>query len=181
MTKPASPIQIILLSTLLVFTNPAAAIEEVYKWIDKEGITHYGQTPPVTQPASIEKVILAKHNPEPVEQANLQQTLDVAKQLETSRLERARFRLERKKAHTEKLKALQAQQTAYNESRRYYGYSSYYPPYYGRPHKPYHPAKPHKPGLSHHQTGSSHRPGSHTPGSPSGMHSASAAHSSSPH
>ncbi len=183
MTHPSIPLQTALLSMLLMLMNPAAAIEEVYKWVDTEGATHYGQTPPDILPASLEKVILAEHNPIPTEPSNIQATLDVAKQLEISRLERERFRLEKKKANTEKLKALQAQQTAYNENRRYYGgYSSYYPPYYGRPHKPQHPIKPpHRPNLSHHQPESSHRPGTHAPGGTAGMHSASAAHGSSSH
>ncbi len=180
---PSILLQTALLSILLVLMNPASAIEEVYKWVDTDGATHYGETPPAIHPASIQKVTLAEHNPETITPPNIQATLDVAKQLEISRLERERFRLEKKKANTEKLRALQAQQTAYNGNRRYYGggYSSYYPPYYGRPHRPYHPIKPHKPGLSHHQAESSHRPGPSTPGRSSGMHSASAAHSSSPH
>lgn len=181
MTQPSTPIQIILFSTLLVFASPAAAIEEVYKWVDTKGATHYGQAPPVTQPASIEKITLAEHNPETIVQPNIQATLDVAKQLEISRLARERFRLEKKKAHTEKLKALQAQQATYNQSRWGYGYSSYNRPYYGRPHKPYHPARPHKSKLSHHQTASSHRPATHTGGSNSAGHGGGSGHTSSPH
>lgn len=168
MTKPTTPIYLILFSVLLVFTGPAAAIEEVYKWVDTEGATHYGQTPPAVQPASIEKVLLAAHNPDTITQPDIQATLAVAKQLEISRLERERFRLEKKKVQIEQLKALQAEQTAYTESRRYYGYSSsaYYPPYYGRPHRPHQPHKPyqpnpHKPNLSHHQTVAAHATSPH--------------------
>jgi len=179
MIQPPTPLQVVMLSLLLILANPAAAIEEVYKWVDTEGATHYGQTPPEIQPARIETVTLAAHNPDTSAQPDIQATLDVAKQLEISRLQRERFRLEKKKAQTEKLKA---QQTAYNDSTRYYGgYGyGYYRPNHGRPHKPHHPSRPHKPYPSHHQSASSHRPsGTHNAGGYSGSHGGGAA--TSPH
>ena len=174
MKHPSIPLQTAILSILLVLMNPAAAIE-VYKWVDVKGATHYGQTPPVTPPASIKKVTLSVHKPQTTEQSGVQAMLDVAKQLEISRLERERFRLEKKKIHIEKLKLLQAEQAAQNESRLSYGRPVYYSPRYRPPHRPHkpHPYKPHRPHP--------HKPGVHAPGRPSGMHNANHARMSLPH
>lgn len=148
MMHPSKTLQAVLFSMLLVLVNPTSAID-VYKWVDVKGGIHYSQIPPDNQPAGIKKVTLPVTRPEPVEQASLQQTLDIARQLEISRLERERLRLEKRKVHIKRLQALQAEQASRGDSRLSYGVPIYYRPFFGYPHKPHHhrphPYKPHKP------------------------------------
>ncbi len=172
------PIQMLLVSMLCItgYTTHAA---EVYKWTGADGSTHYSQTPPVTRPASIEKLSISVHTPEAVEATGLQTTLEVAKQLEVSRLERERLRLERRKAHLEKQKLL-AEQAA-REQRQAERGPVYYLPVIQRPHRPHkpfhhkpHPHRPHpfKPGHGHqheaHPVTIPQKPGNHRPVRPGG-------------
>ncbi len=137
------PIQLLLFSLLwcMAFTAIGA---EVYKWIGADGTTHYSETLPVTQPVSIKKISIRVPTADPVGQPAIQETLEVAKQLETSRLKRERLRLDKKMALIERQRIL-AEQAAREESRvsatgpvYYLPVNRLYRPHKLHPHKQFH-------------------------------------------
>jgi len=134
------PIQLLLFKLLwcIAFTAIGA---DVYKWIGADGTTHYSETLPVTQPVSIKKISIRVHTADPIGQPAIEETLEVAKQLETSRLKRERLRLDKKMALIDRQRIL-AEQAAREESRLSATGPVYYLPV-NRLHRP-HKLHPHK-------------------------------------
>jgi hypothetical protein len=137
MTRASAAQAILAVINVLVFGMPATA-GEVYKWVDADGITHFGESPPASAAGEVEVIEMAVIEPVTQPTRDYQSTLDVAKSIEESRLERERLRLEQRKLDAD---SRRRQPGAYSEqgTTRYY-----YPPYYGHPRKypPHHYRRP---------------------------------------
>jgi len=127
---------LIALSLLLVHT-PAAA-REIYKWVDAQGATHFGESPPAGSVASLEVLEVREAEAPPAfAPGDYRATLDMANSLQADRLERERLRLEREKLRLQQLEA-ESDNWRVNEAS---SPPSYYVPYYGYPRRP-HPRRP---------------------------------------
>jgi DNA-binding GntR family transcriptional regulator len=144
----------VFISAALLFATTAGA-EQIYRWIGLDGATHFSETRPDVDPAGVEILEVVRGDRLSPPSRDYQSVLDVAKAIESSRLERERLRLEKKKLL---LQNRQLQQSAmipqaYDED--YRGVRLYYSPYYRYPAKPrrrhYYrrPVNP-KPHSSHH-------------------------------
>lgn len=125
----------------LIFPFAASALE-VYKWTDDDGVVHYSESRPRTKAGDIASLetfqIDNEHPPGDASASDYQSMLDVAEQLEQSRLARERARAQ------ELRDARQLQPIAVtpryadddvNYPHIYSRASGYYRPYY--PHYPY--------------------------------------------
>lgn len=111
----------------------AAPVEarEIYKWVSKDGTTHYGESLPETDVAGVE--VLQVVPAETVKSAqDYRSTLELADSLQAARLARERLRLERERLRLERNR-LQEEQERWNESAEPY----YIPPYPGYGYRPY--------------------------------------------
>jgi hypothetical protein len=120
------------LSSSLLYT-PAVA-EEIYKWVDEHGATHYGETLPTGDVASVE-VLEVTPAAAPLQAAprDYRSTLDIANRMQADRLERERLRLEREKLRQQQREA-EFEQQRFNDT---YPPAAYGVPYYGYPRRPY--------------------------------------------
>lgn len=128
----------VLLGCLAVTTANA---QEIYKWVDASGETHYSEVPPETSLSGLEVLEVTGPAAESRPAPDYERALEVANSMQADRLERERLRLEKRKL--EQL-ARQAELDArrYDEAYRsqayvwpYYGYGyGHYPrPPYGKP------------------------------------------------
>ena len=114
--------------------SPPAVGEEIYKWVDEHGATHYGETLPRGDVASVE--ILEVMPAATAAQAapwDYRSTLDIANRMQADRLERERLRLEREKLRQQQREAEFEQQRLDDTSPP----EAYAVPYYGYPRRPY--------------------------------------------
>ena len=138
----------------LVVAGTAHA-QEVYKWTDQSGTTHYGELPPPLEFSSFE--VLEVQLQEPVSangDESYRAALAVANSLQADRLEREKLRLEKDRlAQQERQARWEAQR--YNETYRSQNYNDgYYYPYRRYPHRPYY-GKPNHPQYPMQGQGSS--------------------------
>ncbi len=121
-----------ILSPSLLSTSAAA--EEIYKWVDEHGATHYGETLPQGEVASVEILeVTPVATPTQAAPWDYRSTLDIANRMQADRMERERLRLEREKLR-------QQQRDAEFEQQRFYDIpppAAYSVPYYGYPRRPY--------------------------------------------
>jgi len=121
----------------MLFTATAGG-DQIYRWVGADGATHYSETPPDADPGGVEILeVLARRDWVPPISPDYRSALAVAKDIESSRLERERLRLEKKKL---RLQSRQLQQSAmipqdYDDD--YRGVRVYYSPYYRYPPKPH--------------------------------------------
>ena len=121
---------------LLVARAPPA-LGEVYKWIGADGVTYYSESQPDLPDAVVEMLeLLPQAAPEP-DAPGYRAALEVARDIEASRLQRERLRLERQKLRFEQAQATARAQREEAPVRHYY---PLYPYHYRYPHKP--PGKP---------------------------------------
>jgi len=111
----------------------AASVEarEIYKWVAKDGSTHYGEILPETEVAGFEVLQVVPAEPARAAQ-DYRSTLELADSLQAARLARERLRLERERLRLERSR-LQEEQESWNESAEPY----YIPPYPGYGYRPY--------------------------------------------
>ena len=116
--------------------------QEIYKWQDQKGTTHYGEIPPPMVFSSFEVLEVQLEEPAagPVVES-YRSALELANSLQADRLEREKLRLERERLLQQDRQArLEAQRYNDTYQTRYY-YGGYYPyrsyprpPHYGKPH-----------------------------------------------
>ena len=119
----------------------AVSAQDIYKWQDQKGTTHYGEIPPPMGFSSFEVLEVPPAEPARPLVESYRSALELANSLQADRLERERLRLERQKLLRQDRQALLEAQR-YNDtyqSRYYYGgyypYRSYpRPPHSGKPH-----------------------------------------------
>lgn len=85
----------------LLMLSPLAAAEPttVYKWVDADGLTHYGEAPPDTTTA--QRMELEPAPPSTDLDRNLYSVIQQAQRMERQRLERERLRAEAEAARAE--------------------------------------------------------------------------------
>lgn len=119
-----------------VIATSAAGADRIYKCVDREGVTYYSESRPATGPCETLTVTPVERDvPGPADPA-YQSALDVAGDIQASRLERERLRLERERLRLEQAQAASARNREYSEDRSYY-YPAY--PWYSSRHPRPHP------------------------------------------
>ncbi len=76
--KPRIPL-LITVALLLCTMGMTASADQVYKWVDKDGHTHYSQTPPSSTDVKAQTVDITPAAPDPT---TLQNEANLAKQLQ---------------------------------------------------------------------------------------------------
>ena len=131
-----------------------ASAQEIYKWQDRKGTTHYSEMPPPMELSGFEVLEVQLAEPVSLVAEDYRSTLELANSLQAGRLERERLRLERDKLVQEDRRSrLEAER--YNDTYQtryynggYYPYRSYpRPPHYGKPH--HRPPKANPPHASY--------------------------------
>jgi len=132
----------------------AASAQDIYKWQDRKGMTHYSENPPPMGFSSFEVLEVQLVEPVSLVAKDYRSTLELANSLQAGRLEREKLRLERDRLVKEDRRArLEAERYYDTYQTRYYngGYYPYrsYPrrPYSGKPH--HRPPKAHPPQASY--------------------------------
>jgi len=118
-----------------------ASAQDIYKWQDQSGTTHYGEIPPPMEFSSFEVLEVQLEEPAGPVVESYRSALELANSLQADRLEREKLRLEREKLLQQDRQArLEAQRYNDTYQTRYY-YGGYYPhrsyprpPHYGKPH-----------------------------------------------
>ncbi|MEN8129326.1 MAG: DUF4124 domain-containing protein [Pseudomonadota bacterium] len=139
----------ILLPVFTIFMKESAALE-VFKWTDRQGVTHYSSKPPPGLASTAEILYITPSvrsgADQPDESVNYAKWLEMAKVLEQSRLTRERLRLEKARL----LMEAAGQQTAPQDTTPVVEYRTRsYPLFYHRYRRHY--AKPHHKGHSHYK------------------------------
>jgi len=128
--------------------------QEIYKWQDQKGTTHYGEIPPPMEFSRFEVLDVRLEEPARPVAESYRSALELANNLQADRLEREKLRLEREKLLQQDRQArLEAQR--YNDTYQsryynggYYPYRSYSrPPHSGKPHP--RPPRTHPPRASY--------------------------------
>lgn len=109
-----------------MFYGSTVSAVEIYKWAGPGGVTHYAESPPDSDLASLEvlNVVVVESSSPAI--ADYQSVLDVASSIEASRLKRERARLEREKLVLQARQQRLAQQQYYDNTS---GANVYYLPY----------------------------------------------------
>ena len=138
MTLSTRPLSIVFFSAAVLFTATTSG-DQIYRWVGADGATHFSETPPDVDPASVEilEVVPAGRLSPP--SRDYQSVLDVAKDIEASRLERERLRLEKKKLLLQERQLRQSAMIPQEYDDDYRGVRLYYSPYYRYP-----PKQPHR-------------------------------------
>lgn len=130
------------------------AAEDIYKWQDLTGTTHYSEMPPPVELSSFEVLEVERAGPASPVAEDYRSALELANSLQAGRLEREKLRLERDKLAQEERRARLETERYYDTNQTRYYYGGYYPyrtyshrPYYGKPHP--RPPKAHAPGRSY--------------------------------
>ena len=128
--------------------------QDIYKWQDQKGTTHYGEIPPPMEFSRFEVLDVRLEEPARPVAESYRSALELANNLQADRLEREKLRLEREKLLQQDRQArLEAQR--YNDTYQsryynggYYPYRSYSrPPHSGKPHP--RPPRTHPPRASY--------------------------------
>ena len=130
------PLNIFFIGAALLFTATASG-EQIYRWLGADGATHFSETPPDVDPASVEILEVVPAGRLSPSSRDYQSVLDVAKDIEASRLERERLRLEKKKLLLQERQLQQSAMIPQEYDDDYGGVRLYYSPYYRYPPKPY--------------------------------------------
>ena len=136
MTTSIRPLIIIVATAAMLFTV-AASGDQIYRWAGADGATHFSETPPDVDLASVEILELVPGDRLPPPSRDYQSVLDVAKDIESSRLERERLRLEKKKLLLQSRQLHQSVMIPQEYDDDYGGVRLYYSPYYRYPRKPH--------------------------------------------
>jgi len=115
----------------LALSAAPAGAREIYKWVDKDGSTHYGESLPEADVAGLEVLQVVPAEPAGAAE-DYRSTLELADSLQAARLARERLRLERERLRLERSR-LQEEQERWNEP----AVPSYIAPYPGYGYRPY--------------------------------------------
>ena len=140
MTTSIRPLSMVFVSAALLFTATASG-EQIYRWIGLDGATHFSETRPDVDPAGVEILDVVRGDRLSPPSRDYQSVLDVAKAIESSRLERERLRLEKKKLLLQNRQLQQSAMIPQEYEDDYRGARMYYSPYYRYP--PRHPHRRH--------------------------------------
>lgn len=134
------PVLLTVVTVMLVHT--AGFAREIYKWVDERGATHYGETLPDSDVASLEILdVTVVQVPLEASPRDFRLTLELANRMQADRLERERLLLAKAKLRLQQLEA-ELEERRINDTPPpipYYG--PYYRPYFAYPRAPY-PAPP---------------------------------------
>lgn len=146
---------VILLPVFTIYVKESAALE-VFKWVDRQGITQYSSEPPsgLASIAEILNITPSERSADrPQGGVNYAKWLEMAKVLEQSRLARERLRLEKAKL----LMEAAGQQSAQQGATSVVEYRSHsYPLFYHR-HRRHH-SSPYHQGHDHYRSNETHAP-----------------------
>jgi len=148
MTTSIGPLSIVVISTALLCTVTASG-DQIYRWAGADGATHFSETPPDVDPASVEILEVVPGGRSSPPSRDYQSVLDVAKDIESSRLERERLRLENKRLLLQSRQLRQSAMIPQEYDDDYRGVRLYYSPYYRYPpksHRRHHYRRPVNPG-----------------------------------
>ncbi len=130
----------------LAVTGVAHA-QEIYKWKNQDGTTHYSERPPLSELSSVEMFEVQLQEPVGLKpDDSYRSALELANSLQAGRLEREKLRLEKERL-AQQNRQVQLDAQRYNETYRSQNYNdySYYYPYRPRHPRPPHHGKPHPP------------------------------------
>jgi len=144
MTTSIRPLSIIIIAAAALFAV-AASGDQIYRWAGADGATHFSETPPDVDLASVEILELVTGGRLPPTSRDYQSVLDVAKDIESSRLERERLRLEKKKLLLQSKQLRQSAMIPQEYDDDYGGVRLYYSPHYRYPRKPHRRHHYHRP------------------------------------
>jgi hypothetical protein len=136
MTTSIRPLSIVFISAAILFTATASG-DQIYRWVGADGTTHFSETPPDADPASVEILEVVPQDRVSPPSRDYRSILDVAKDIESSRLERERLRLEKKKLLLQNRQLRQSAMIPQAYDDDYTGVRLYYSPYYRYPPKPH--------------------------------------------
>jgi hypothetical protein len=114
---------------------PTAGAAKVYKWLGSDGVTYYSETAPGSRPGEVETIELVEPDLVQAPAPDYQSVLEVARDIEASRLERERMRLEQQKLRLEQARSMARSDREYPESRSYFPIYPYYLRKHPRPHQ----------------------------------------------
>jgi hypothetical protein len=126
----------------LLLVAPVSA-EQIYRWVGADGATHFSETPPAVEGAEVEVLEVIARQRVGAPTRDYRSALDVAKDIEASRLERERLRLEKKQLRLQNQQLREARTTSSDSDDDYRGV--YYTPYYRYPPKPHRRHHYHRP------------------------------------
>jgi hypothetical protein len=156
MRASVRPLSSVFFGAAILFTAVASG-DQIYRWVGADGETHFSETPPDAGPANVEilEVVPAGRVPPPVR--DYRSALEVARDIESSRLERQRLRLEKKRLmlHNRQLRESAMISQEYDDD--YAGVRLFYAPFYRyspTPHRRRHIPRPvHPRSYSTHRWG----------------------------
>ena len=136
MTIAIRPISIVFISAALLFTATASG-EQIYRWVGAEGETHFSEIPPDADPAAVEILeVVAVDQVSPPPRRDYRSALEVAKDIESSRLERERLRLEKKRLLLQNRRLRESAMIPQEYDDDYSGVRLFYSPFYRHTPKP---------------------------------------------
>ena len=117
-----------------VILASTAAASEIYKCVSSDGLTYYTESAPKDRDCERLKLKPLETVDSAAPDRSYRSALDVAKDIEASRLERERVRLERERLRLEREKAASETPRGYTQERSYY---PLYPRYSGKQVRPH--------------------------------------------
>jgi len=136
MTISIIPSSMFFISAALLFSVTASG-EQIYRWVGADGARHFSETPPDVDPASVEILEVVPAGRLSAASRDYQSVLAVAKDIESSRLEREHLRLEKKKLLLQSRQLRQSEMIPQDYDDDYTGVRLFYSPYYRYPPKPH--------------------------------------------
>ncbi len=126
------------LAAWLVSTDADLFAQDIYRWVDENGVVNFSENAPPGETAEVRKIVLAESNPadhDPEEDVfNIEATSDRMQAYREDMAKRREARLERQRDSS------QQPVVQYREPRRYGAPLYWYPPY--RPQPPIEPQPP---------------------------------------
>jgi hypothetical protein len=132
----------VLYCVAFLLTAPASA-EQIYRWVGDDGATHFSETPPAVDSADVEVLEVIARQRVGAPTRDYRSALEVAKDIESSRLERERLRLEKKQLRLQNQQLRESRTASPDFDEDYRGV--YYTPYYRYPPKPHRRHPYHRP------------------------------------
>ena len=138
------PLSIVMVAAAILSTSTASG-EQIYRWIGADGETHFSEPPPDADPDRVEilEVVPAGRVSSPGR--DYQSALAVARDIESSRLERERLRLEKKRLALQDRQLRESSMIPQEYDDDYRGVRIFYSPFYRHssiPHRRRHIPRP---------------------------------------
>jgi len=144
MATSIRPLSIVFFGAAILFAATASG-EQIYRWVGADGETHFSENPPDADPVAVEilEVVPAAQGPPP--SLDYRSALDVARDIESSRLERERLRLEKKRLLLQNRQLRESAMISQEYDDDYRGVRLFYSPFYRhspKPHRRHHIRRP---------------------------------------